>query len=74
MRNPGHSEPPQDENQWGVPCDMGGGSSGGPRISDGAVVGVNTQSFRVDDVRHLGGPQFSWKITAPLHQRASTTR
>ncbi|MGW6929431.1 trypsin-like serine peptidase [Lentzea sp. NPDC054927] len=72
-RNPGHPELPQDENQWGVPCDMGGGSSGGPRISGGAAVGVNTQSFRIGDVRHLGGPQFSWKITAPLYQRASAS-
>ncbi|MEV6238585.1 hypothetical protein [Lentzea sp. NPDC051838] len=61
---------PDGENLWGVPCDMGGGSSGGPRISGGAVVGVNTQSFRVNDVRHLGGPQFSGKITAPLYQKA----
>ncbi|ANZ43531.1 hypothetical protein BBK82_43885 [Lentzea guizhouensis] len=80
--NPGHPEIGP-ENLWGVPCDMGGGSSGGPRISRGAVVGVNTQSFTIDEngkwcpfgqcVRHLGGPQFSWKITAPLHQRASTS-
>ncbi|GGN09043.1 peptidase [Lentzea pudingi] len=68
------------ENLWGVPCDMGGGSSGGPRISGKAVVGVNTQSFFQDAngqecpigqcTRHLGGPQFSWKITAPLYHRA----
>ncbi|MFS8097368.1 hypothetical protein LFM09_09515 [Lentzea alba] len=80
-RNPGHPEFPED-NVWGVRCDMGGGSSGGPRISGGAVVGVNTQSFHLDEngqwaspgegVRHLGGPQFSWKITAPLYLRAST--
>ncbi|SMC90810.1 trypsin-like serine peptidase [Lentzea albidocapillata] len=80
--NPGHPELPS-ENVWGVPCDMGGGSSGGPRTSGNAVVGVNIQSFRVNAaggycetepcVRHLGGAQFSWKITAPLYQRASTT-
>ncbi|MFD9698714.1 trypsin-like serine peptidase [Lentzea sp. NPDC059081] len=78
--NPGFPESPPEENQWGVPCDMGGGASGGPRISGGAVVGVNTQSFHLADgqwvppgegVRHLGGPQFTWKITAPLYQRAS---
>jgi hypothetical protein len=63
---------PDDENLWGVPCDMGGGSSGGPRISGNAVVGVNTQSFRLD-VRHLGGPAFSWNITAALYQRAATS-
>jgi V8-like Glu-specific endopeptidase len=39
------------EGNWGVPCDMGGGSSGGPRMAQftekaglGAVVGVDTQS------------------------------
>ncbi|WP_232836881.1 trypsin-like serine peptidase [Lentzea terrae] len=78
-RNPGHPEFPED-NMWGVPCDMGGGSSGGPRISGDAVVGVNIQSFHLDaagrwvppgeGVRHLGGPQFSWKATAPLYLRA----
>ncbi|GHH30090.1 hypothetical protein GCM10017774_07160 [Lentzea cavernae] len=80
--NPGHPDLAP-ENVWGVPCDMGGGSSGGPRISGGAVVGVNVQSFNVDAggrwcpfgqcVRHLGGAQFSWKITAALHHRASTS-
>ncbi|MFI6096009.1 trypsin-like serine peptidase [Lentzea sp. NPDC051213] len=80
--NPGHPEGQGPENVWGVPCDMGGGSSGGPRISNGAVVGVNIQSFNIDAagnwcpigqcVRHLGGAQFSWKITAPLYQRAAT--
>ncbi|MET9627217.1 hypothetical protein ABZX92_07110 [Lentzea sp. NPDC006480] len=64
---------PDGENLWGVPCDMGGGSSGGPRISGNAVVGVNTQSFRLNDVRHLGGPQFSWQITVPLYQKAQTS-
>jgi hypothetical protein len=78
-RSPGHPELPA-ENIWGVPCDMGGGSSGGPRISGGAVVGVNIQSFNLDAdgrwcspgecVRHLGGPQFSRRITAPLHRKA----
>ncbi|MGW6446240.1 trypsin-like serine peptidase [Lentzea sp. NPDC055074] len=68
------------ENLWGVPCDMGGGSSGGPRISGNAVVGVNVQSFFQDVngrecpigqcLRHLGGAQFTTKITAPLYQRA----
>ncbi|NKE61654.1 hypothetical protein FXN61_34810 [Lentzea sp. PSKA42] len=81
-RNPGHPEFPED-NMWGVPCDMGGGSSGGPRMSGNAVVGVNVQSFNLDAdgqwcpsgqcVRYLGGPQFSWKVTAPLYQRASAS-
>ncbi|USX53057.1 serine protease [Lentzea sp. HUAS12] len=77
--NPGHPEVGP-ENVWGVPCDMGGGSSGGPRISGGAVVGVNIQSFNVDSdgrwcpigqcVRHLGGAQFSGKVTGALYARA----
>ncbi|WP_439656762.1 trypsin-like serine peptidase [Lentzea sp. HUAS TT2] len=81
--HPGYPGQTTDENLWGVPCDMGGGSSGGPRISGNAVVGVNIQSFNLDEngqwvpsgqgVRHLGGAQFSWRITAPLHQRASTS-
>ncbi|KOV85211.1 serine protease [Nocardia sp. NRRL S-836] len=82
VHNPGHPEQGP-ENIWGVPCDMGGGASGGPRISHGAVVGVNTQSFHLDAdgrwcssgecVRHLGGPQFSREVTAPLHRRAATS-
>lgn len=42
--------------QWGVACEMGGGSSGGPRLSSfdestglGTVVGVNTQGWRLDE-------------------------
>lgn len=68
---------------WGVRCDMGGGASGGPRISGNVVVGVNTQSFHLDadggwvppgeGARYLGGPRFSWRITAPLYQRAATS-
>ncbi|WP_394618058.1 trypsin-like serine peptidase [Lentzea sp. JNUCC 0626] len=79
VRNPGHPEFPE-ENMWGVPCDMGGGSSGGPRISGNAVVGVNIQSFNQNSdgqwcpigecVRHLGGAQFTAKVTRPLYQRA----
>lgn len=69
VRNPGHPELPQ-HNTWGVPCDMGGGSSGGPRMSGGAVVGVNTESFYLGEVRHLGGPQFSWNVTGPLYAKA----
>jgi hypothetical protein len=77
--DPGHPELGP-ENVWGVPCDMGGGASGGPRISGNAVVGVNTQSFWVDAdgrwcpvrecVRHLGGAQFSDEVTGPLYERA----
>ncbi|MFB9902357.1 trypsin-like serine peptidase [Allokutzneria oryzae] len=72
-------ENPGGAGQFGVPCDMGGGSSGGPRFTGfdvnagrGTVVGVNTQSFRDGaDIRHLGGPQFSATITRPLYDRAS---
>ncbi|GAA2693569.1 MULTISPECIES: serine protease [Actinosynnema] len=79
--DPGHPELGP-ENLWGVPCDMGGGSSGGPRVARGAVVGVNTQSTYLDDAgnwcewgtstctRHLVGPRFSRGITAKLHERA----
>jgi hypothetical protein len=85
-KNPGHPDAPQ-TNSWGVPCDMGGGASGGPRTAPDAtgldvVVGVNTQSFSLDAAghycdpgectRHLGGPRFSWRITAPLHHRAES--
>ena len=45
---PGTPDFPSSPNQWGPACTMGGGSSGGPRISDfahgiGTVVGDNTQ-------------------------------
>ncbi|MEV7925384.1 hypothetical protein [Kitasatospora sp. NPDC088779] len=49
---PGHPVPP---GEWGAPCVMGGGSSGGPRIADfdpssgiGTVVGDNTQGPSFD--------------------------
>lgn len=45
--------PPED--LWGVACEMGGGSSGGPRIAHfaepvglGVVVGVNSQGAHID--------------------------
>ncbi|MFI5587690.1 trypsin-like serine peptidase [Amycolatopsis sp. NPDC051758] len=50
--NPGNDEVEMPRGQWGVPCDMGGGSSGGPRLTSfspktgyGVVVGVNTQGW-----------------------------
>ncbi|MQS38521.1 trypsin-like serine peptidase [Streptomyces katsurahamanus] len=50
----GVGEAPQVEGQWGVRCDMGGGSSGGPRMAGfdastgkGAVVGVNSMGARM---------------------------
>jgi hypothetical protein len=53
--NPGSAELPIAKGQWGVPCDMGGGSSGGPRLTAfdehtgrGTVVGVDTQSWYLD--------------------------
>jgi hypothetical protein len=66
------------EDLWGVACDMGGGSSGGPRLANfddrtgrGVVVGVNTQSARLGGVRHLVGPRFTAAVTGPLYQRAA---
>ncbi|MFD8500549.1 trypsin-like serine peptidase [Amycolatopsis sp. NPDC059657] len=87
--NKGNDEIPAHAGQWGIPCDMGGGSSGGPRLAlfddktgRGTVVGVNTQGWYLDDAgricadqskctRHLLGPQFTAKITAPLYARAA---
>ncbi|MEV0281142.1 hypothetical protein AB0I22_32805 [Streptomyces sp. NPDC050610] len=52
---PGVKDAPEPAGQWGVPCVMGGGSSGGPRFSGfstdkglGTQVGVNTQSGQMD--------------------------
>ncbi|MCI2422274.1 hypothetical protein MOQ72_33065 [Saccharopolyspora sp. K220] len=87
--NPGTPSWPVPKGQFGVACDMGGGSSGGPRIAGfdgdtGAVAGVNTRSWYLDDAgkgceldsdlsqctRNLGGPQFTPAITLPLYERA----
>ncbi|WP_197371321.1 trypsin-like serine peptidase, partial [Streptomyces clavuligerus] len=50
----GWGEVPRSEDQWGVRCDMGGGSSGGPRMAGfdastgkGTVVGVNSSGARM---------------------------
>ncbi|WP_371791658.1 peptidase [Streptomyces sp. NBC_01471] len=52
---PGTPESPEPPGQFGPPCIMGGGSSGGPRITGlnrvtglGTVVGVNTQGGFLD--------------------------
>ncbi|MFE7120896.1 trypsin-like serine peptidase [Streptomyces sp. NPDC057654] len=52
---PGVKDTPEPKGQWGVPCVMGGGSSGGPRFSGfktgtglGTQVGVNTQAGYMD--------------------------
>lgn len=73
----GSVELPVDPGQWGVPCDMGGGASGGPRLASfdpevgrGTVVGVNTQGGEIDGVRHLSGAQFTEGITRPLYDVA----
>jgi hypothetical protein len=62
VENPGTPEWPE-EGLWGVPCDMGGGASGGPRIGHfvspagvGVVVGVNTQSAYIDTTTGKGCP------------------
>ncbi|MBP2472016.1 hypothetical protein JOF53_000888 [Crossiella equi] len=51
----GSPESPAEPDMWGLPCDMGGGSSGGPRIAllkqgtgQGVVVGVNVQGHYMD--------------------------
>ncbi|MFJ2865482.1 trypsin-like serine peptidase [Kitasatospora sp. NPDC087314] len=52
---PGTAEHPEPRGEWGAPCVMGGGSSGGPRVADfdpssgiGTVVGDNTQGAFFD--------------------------
>ncbi|MFH8985718.1 trypsin-like serine peptidase [Streptomyces varsoviensis] len=87
---PGTEEAPEPAGQWGVPCVMGGGASGGPRLSGfssgtglGTVVGVDTQSGRMDStgavcgdeydakcLRHLVGTQFTAALTKPLFDNA----
>jgi hypothetical protein len=53
--NPGSADITIPKGQWGVPCDMGGGSSGGPRLTLfndktglGTVVGVDTEGWSLD--------------------------
>ncbi|GIE78465.1 peptidase [Actinoplanes philippinensis] len=62
--------------QWGAACVMGGGSSGGPRMTDfevrtglGTVVGDNSWGY-TPGRRHLVGPQFTTAITRPLFETA----
>lgn len=52
---PSYPEDPDPADLRGVPCDMGGGASGGPRFAEfdpdtatGVVVGVNTQGTYLD--------------------------
>ena len=52
---PGSADIPVPRGHWGVPCDMGGGSSGGPRLTAfsektgyGVVIGVDTESWYLD--------------------------
>ncbi|WP_274910721.1 trypsin-like serine peptidase [Streptomyces sp. WZ-12] len=51
LQYPGSKDHPEPAGQWGLPCVMGGGASGGPRLADlspttgrGTVVGVNTHA------------------------------
>lgn len=67
------------EDLWGVACDMGGGSSGGPRLAHfddrtgrGVVIGVDTQSAQLSGVRHLVGPRFTAAVTGPLYRLAQS--
>lgn len=53
--DPGPEEHPEPRGEWGAPCVMGGGSSGGPRIAGldprsgiGTVVGDNTHAPYLD--------------------------
>jgi hypothetical protein len=67
VQDPGPPDYPQDPGIWGVPCDMGGGASGGPRIAFfadkaglGTVVGVNVMSAYIDSAGNgcdLGDPR-----------------
>ncbi|GAB3882303.1 hypothetical protein GCM10029964_039850 [Kibdelosporangium lantanae] len=80
IEDPGQPDFPQDKGIWGVPCDMGGGSSGGPRMVGPLVVGVDVQSAYPDPTchdssdlkcpRYLVGPQFTTAVTRPLYERA----
>lgn len=92
LNTPLSDNPPHDAadgTRW-----KGGGASGGPRFGDfsaatghGALVGVNTQSGRMDAtgagcddegdpacVRHLVGPRFTTALTEPLHEKAQRLR
>ncbi|MFC0106984.1 trypsin-like serine peptidase [Kibdelosporangium aridum] len=63
VKSPGYPGFPPDD-LWGVACQMGGGSSGGPRIAHfaepvglGVVVGVNAQSSYIDNTgKHCDEP------------------
>ncbi|MFF7633143.1 trypsin-like serine peptidase [Kitasatospora sp. NPDC008050] len=53
--NPGPKDHPEPRGEWGAPCTMGGGASGGPRIADfnassgiGTVVGDDTLGAYLD--------------------------
>lgn len=52
----GPADFPNPDGTWGIPCDMGGGASGGPRIAGfdtgtgvGTVIGLDTQGSFMDD-------------------------
>jgi V8-like Glu-specific endopeptidase len=64
--------------QWGTNCVMGGGSSGGPRMTNfdvrtglGTVVGDNSWGYNPGK-RYLVGPQFTTAITRPLFDTAQS--
>ncbi|MFJ2576763.1 trypsin-like serine peptidase [Kitasatospora aureofaciens] len=60
---PGTKDHPEPRGEWGTPCVMGGGSSGGPRVADfdpssgiGTVVGDNTQGPYLDSSGQVCAP------------------
>ncbi len=80
--NPGNAEVPMPRGQWGLPCDMGGGSSGGPRLTGfsphtgyGVVVGVDTEGWYLDQYGALcldQGPECTRYLFGPQFTRAIT--
>jgi len=82
LERTGTTEWPVPRGLWGVACDMGGGSSGGPRIADfdtttgqGTVVGVNTQGYSIDATGRecpLGDPTCTRHLGGPQLTSAIT--
>ncbi|WP_234435085.1 MULTISPECIES: trypsin-like serine peptidase [Streptomyces] len=79
---PGTKDHPEPPGEWGSPCVMGGGSSGGPRITGldpssgiGTVVGDNTQGAFFDasgQVCERGTPSCTRHLVGPQFTSAIT--
>jgi hypothetical protein len=79
---PGTADFPEPKGEWGNPCVMGGGSSGGPRIAGfdpatglGTVVGDDTQGAFFDAsgaVCDSGGPSCTRYLVGPQFTSAIT--